>query len=65
MTIPLATYSNPMECIFKDPEYSFQCLRTTGYTVSGGADIGECLSTAYDIKEGDDESWYAEWVKTS
>jgi len=65
MTLPLVTHSNAMEFIFKDPEYSFQCLRTIGYTVSGAADIGECLSTAYGIKEGDDESWYAEWVKTA
>jgi hypothetical protein len=30
-----------------------------------GADIGECLSTAYRIKEGDFESWYTEWLKTA
>ncbi|MBN2687307.1 MAG: alpha/beta hydrolase, partial [Deltaproteobacteria bacterium] len=54
-----------MDLIFKDPQYSFQCLRTIGYAPSGGADIGECLSTAYRITEGDDESWYTEWVKTA
>jgi hypothetical protein len=55
-----------MNLIFKDPQYSFQTLRTIGYAPSsGGADIGECLSTAYRITEGDDESWYAEWVKTA
>jgi len=57
--------SNAMEFIFKDPQYSFQSLRTIGYTCSGGADIGECLSTVYRVKEGDDESWYAEWIKTA
>jgi alpha-beta hydrolase superfamily lysophospholipase len=31
----------------------------------GGADIGECLSTIYRIKEGDDESWFQEWSKTA
>ena len=53
------------ECVFKDPEYSFQCLRTMGYSSTGGADISECLSTAYRIKEGDNESWYKEWSETA
>ena len=51
--------------IFKDPQYSFQLLRTMGYSSTGGADIGECLSTAYRIKDGDNESWYKEWDKTA
>jgi len=33
--------------------------------VTGAADIGECLSTANRIKEGDFESWHDEWVKTA
>ena len=36
-----------------------------GATYYKGADIGECLSTAYRIKEGDFESWYTEWLKTA
>ncbi|MBU1964884.1 MAG: YqaJ viral recombinase family protein, partial [Proteobacteria bacterium] len=54
-----------MELVFKDPQYSFQTLRALGYAVSGGADIGEVLKTANAIKEGDDESWYREWMKTA
>ena len=54
-----------MEFIFKDNQYSFQTLRAVSVSVSGGADIGECLMTAYRIKEGDDESWYREWLKTA
>jgi dipeptidyl aminopeptidase/acylaminoacyl peptidase len=54
-----------MELIFKDNQYSFQTLRALGYAVSGGADVGEVLKTAYSIKEGDDESWYREWLKTA
>ncbi|MCG2740799.1 MAG: prolyl oligopeptidase family serine peptidase [Syntrophaceae bacterium] len=54
-----------MELVFKDSQYSFQTLRALGYAVSGGADIGEVLKTAYAIKEGDDESWYREWMKTA
>lgn len=54
-----------VDLIFKDMQYSFQTLRTLGYAVSGGADIGEVLKTAYQIKEGDDESWFTEWAKTA
>ena len=54
-----------VELIFKDPQYSFQTLRALGYAVSGGADVGEVLKTVYSIKEGDDESWYREWLKTA
>ena len=44
---------------------SSQLLRTIGATYYKGADIGECLSTAYRIKEGDFESWHMEWLKTA
>ncbi|MFP3869119.1 MAG: alpha/beta hydrolase family protein [Desulfobacteraceae bacterium] len=54
-----------MELVFKDPQYSFQTLRALGYAVSGGADVGEVLKTAYSIREGDDDSWYREWRKTA
>lgn len=50
---------------FNDPQYSFQLLRALGAAAGGGADIGECLKTAYQIKEGDDDSWYEEWYKTA
>ncbi|UUZ84178.1 alpha/beta fold hydrolase [Paenibacillus sp. P26] len=54
-----------MRLIFQDQTFSFELLRTMGYAPYGGADIGECLSTAYKIKEGDFESWYAEWYNTA
>ena len=54
-----------MKVIFQDPTFSFQLLRTLGSTYYGGADIGECLSTAYRIKEGGFESWYTEWLATA
>jgi dipeptidyl aminopeptidase/acylaminoacyl peptidase len=53
------------ELVFKDAQYSFQTLRALGYAVSQGADIGEVLTTAYSIEEGDDESWYQQWFKTA
>ncbi|WP_458746765.1 alpha/beta hydrolase family protein [Candidatus Nitrosocosmicus sp. T] len=40
-------------------------LRTIAETYYKGADIGECLATAYRIKECDFESWYDEWIKTA
>jgi alpha-beta hydrolase superfamily lysophospholipase len=61
----MASNSFSMELVFKDTQYSFQTLRALGYAVSGGADVGEVLKTAYSIKEGDDESWYREWMKTA
>ena len=60
-----STYLQAVELVFKDRQYSFQLLRTMGYASTGGADIAECLSTAYRIKEGDNESWYREWSDTA
>lgn len=54
-----------MKIVFQDPTFSSQLLRTIGATYYKRADIGECLSTAYRIKEGDFESWYTEWFKTA
>jgi len=54
-----------MDLVFQDTQYSFQTLRALGYAVSGGADVGEALKTAYAIREGDDESWCREWLTTA
>ncbi len=54
-----------VDMIFKDPQYSFQMLRAISATSGGAADIGECLATAGRITEGDDESWYREWLRTA
>ena len=54
-----------MKIVFNDPTFSSQLLRAIGEAYYKGADIGECLSTAYRIKEGDFESWHAEWLKTA
>ena len=51
----------PGHIIFQDKTYDFELRRTLGYTLTGGSDINECLETAMHIKEGDEESWYAEW----
>jgi hypothetical protein len=52
-----------MKIVFQDPTFSLQLLRVIGETYYKGADIGECLSTAYKIKEGDFESWHQEWLR--
>ncbi len=54
-----------MKFFFEDPQYSFELLRAAGHAPYGGSDIGECLATAYRIVEGDDESWYREWMATA
>lgn len=54
-----------MKLIFDDSTFSLQLLRAISETYYKGADIGECLSTAYKIKESDFESWYNEWLKTA
>jgi pimeloyl-ACP methyl ester carboxylesterase len=54
-----------MKIIFNDDTFSLQLLRALGETYYKGADIGECLSTAYRIRVGDFESWYSEWLKTA
>lgn len=54
-----------VDLVFRNTQYSYQTLRAIGYAVSGGADVGEVLKTAYAIREGDDESWHREWLKTA
>ncbi|HDQ41161.1 MAG TPA: alpha/beta hydrolase, partial [Desulfonatronum sp.] len=54
-----------MDFLFKDDQYSFQTLRAVSATAGGAADIGECLAAAGRITEGDDETWYEEWMRTA
>jgi hypothetical protein len=54
-----------LKIIFQDPTFSLQLLRALSETYYRGADIGECLSTAYRITKGDFESWHTEWLKTA
>jgi alpha-beta hydrolase superfamily lysophospholipase len=54
-----------LKLIFNDDGFSYRLLCAIGKTPYGGADIGECVSTAYRIKDGDFESWCNEWLKTA
>jgi len=47
--------------VFKDALFQAQWLRTAGHSSSGGAEIGECLAAASQIREPDAESWFTAW----
>jgi alpha-beta hydrolase superfamily lysophospholipase len=49
----------------KDELLDAQLLRAVGCAPYGGADVGECLSTAARIKGTDLDSWHNEWVSTA
>jgi pimeloyl-ACP methyl ester carboxylesterase len=54
-----------MKFLFDDETFSFETLRTTGFAAYGGADLGEVLATARDIREGDEASWHQAWKATA
>jgi hypothetical protein len=43
-----------MKFLFDDESFSFETLRTTGFAAYGGADLGDVLTTARHIGEGDE-----------
>src|SRR5271168_1702978 len=54
-----------MKILFKDPVFDGQLLRALSHVYYGGADVGECISTAARIREGDAASWHDEWSDTA
>jgi pimeloyl-ACP methyl ester carboxylesterase len=54
-----------MKLLFEDETFSFETLRTTGFALYGGADLGEVLITARSIREGDETSWHQAWKATA
>lgn len=50
---------------FKNDDFEFMMELALGATYHRGADIGECLSTAARIKDGDAESWFEQWKDTA
>ena len=50
---------------FKNEDFEFMIELALGATYYRGADIGECLSTAARIKDGDAESWFEQWSATA
>ena len=54
-----------MKFLFDDESFSFETLRTAGFAVYGGADLGEVLATARDIREDDETTWHQAWKATA
>src|SRR5438552_18657142 len=54
-----------MKFLFDDESFSFETLRTAGFAAYGGADLGEVLTTARHIGEGDEASWHRAWKATA
>jgi pimeloyl-ACP methyl ester carboxylesterase len=54
-----------MRFLFDDETFSFETLRTAGFAAYGGADLGEVLTTASHIGEGDEASWHLAWKATA
>jgi pimeloyl-ACP methyl ester carboxylesterase len=52
-----------MKILFKDDLFDAQLLRALNAAYYGGADIGECITTARTITEGSAESWYRAWME--
>lgn len=52
-----------MKVVFKDESFAFEFVRNLEFIYYGGADLGEMISTAGGIIEGDFESWYPGWHK--
>lgn len=50
---------------FHNKSFNFTFINALGFTASGGADIGEAIATAQQIKEGDKRAWYDAWLKTA
>ncbi len=46
---------------FNTLEFDAQLLRTLSKASLGGGDIGECYATAFQIEDGNFESWYQSW----
>lgn len=51
--------------LFENEEFDFQIVRGLGVACRGGATLGECLSTAGRIGDGDILSWVREWASTA
>jgi pimeloyl-ACP methyl ester carboxylesterase len=54
-----------MKFLFDDEAFSFETLRTAGFAAYGGADLGEVITTASRIGEGDEAAWHQAWKATA
>jgi hypothetical protein len=49
---------------FESDDFEFMFSLALGASYHRGADVGECLSTASRIDDGDFEAWHREWMAT-
>ncbi|MEV4448033.1 alpha/beta hydrolase family protein [Streptomyces mirabilis] len=54
-----------MKFLFDNESFSFETLRAAGFANYGGADLGEIITTAQKITEGDEASWHRAWKATA
>src|SRR5271169_2398447 len=54
-----------MKFLFDDESFSFEALRSAGFAAYGGADLGEVLATARNIREDDETTWHQAWKATA
>lgn len=50
-----------MRFLFDDRAADYELLRSVGYTVTGGAEIGEIISTAAKIDDSSPDAWWSQW----
>src|ERR1700681_2961509 len=55
----------PMKFLFRNESFSFETLRTAGFAAYGGADLGEVLTTARLIPNGNEDAWLKSWRATA
>ncbi|MGB8212524.1 MAG: alpha/beta fold hydrolase [Anaerolineales bacterium] len=48
---------------FDNEDMDFNLMWVLGQASAGGAELGECIHVAARIKDGDTESWIAEWTE--
>ncbi|MFI6047512.1 alpha/beta hydrolase family protein [Nocardia sp. NPDC051321] len=54
-----------MKFLFDDESFDFETLRAAGFACYGGAELGEVLTTARRITDGDEAAWLREWRATA
>lgn len=54
-----------MASLMADELFNAQLVRAIGYAPYGGADFGECVSTAARITKVDIDLWHKEWLATA
>ncbi len=51
--------------LFTDVDFDTQLLRSLGHVYDKGADFSECIATAYQIEDGNYDSWHAAWLASA